>query len=100
MQQRPPSGQLFKHQDGGYYRYLDMARHADDQVLHVRYEHVWPFETEGDPWVRRATEWEGRFTPVTQAQLHEAMLQDRASAQEAVALAKATRRAKGKTLAG
>lgn len=99
MQQRPPAGQLFKHQDGGYYRYLDMARHADDQALHVRYEHVWPFETGGDPWVRRATEWESRFTAVTEAQLQEAMQEDRAGAQDAVTRAKASRRAKAKTAA-
>jgi hypothetical protein len=87
------SGQLFIHQDGGYYRYLDVARHADDQAVHVRYEHLWPFET-GMPWLRRADEWEGRFTPVSEARLQEAMHQDRTAAQESVTRAKAARRAR------
>lgn len=85
-------GQLFQHTDGGYYRYLDQARHADDQAVHVRYEHLWPFET-GMPWVRRIHEWEARFKPVSEEQLREAMKQDRAEAQKAVAEAKASRRA-------
>lgn len=92
MHKQPESGQLFQHTDGGYYRYLDMARHADDQALHVRYEHLWPFEP-GMPWLRRVEEWEGRFKPVAEAQLQEAMRQDRTDAQKAVARAKAARRA-------
>jgi hypothetical protein len=92
MQDQPQHGQLFQHQDGGYYRYLDMARHADDQEVHVRYEHLWPFESDM-PWVRRASEWDGRFLPTTPEQLQEAMKQDRTAAQEAVTRAKAARRA-------
>jgi hypothetical protein len=84
---------IFKHQDGGFYRYLDLAQHADDKSVHVRYEHLWPFET-GLPWLRRLDEWESRFKPVTEAELQEAMKQDRTAAQEAVTRAKAERRAK------
>lgn len=89
------SGQLFQHVDGGYYRFLDLAQHADDRAVHVRYEHLWPFET-GLPWLRRIEEWEARFTPVSEAQLQEAMRQDRTIAQQAVANAKAARRAASK----
>ena len=93
MQAQPQSDNLFQHQDGGFYRYLGMAQHADDKSLLVLYEHLWPFEA-GLPWVRRPEEWnDGRFEPTTTAQLAEAMKQDRKEAQEAVARAKAARRA-------
>lgn len=89
----PNPGQFFRHTDGGYYRYLGHARHADDQAEHVVYEHVWPFETAGLPWLRRVNEWADRFVPVTREQLAEAMRQDREAAQAAVVAAKAARRA-------
>lgn len=92
MQDQAQHGQLFVHQDGGYYRYLGMVRHADDQELHVLYEHLWPFDA-SLPWVRRASEWDGRFVRTTPEQLQEAMKQDRTAAQEAVTSAKAARRA-------
>jgi hypothetical protein len=88
----PNPGQFFRHTDGGYYHSLGHALHADDQAVHVIYEHIWPFET-GLPWLRRVDEWAGRFTPVTREQLIEAMQQDRESAQAAVMAAKAARRA-------
>lgn len=94
MNQRPTPSQMFKHQDGGFYRYLGMTRHTEDQAAHVLYEHVWPFDTAGDPWVRPATEWDSRFTPVTPEQLATAMQQDRTAMQEAIKQAKAARRAR------
>lgn len=94
MQNRPESGQIFQHQDGGYYRYLGMVRHSDNQAPHVMYEHVWPFDTEGDAWVRPVIEWDSRFMAVTQQQLHDAMALDRLATQEAIKEHKAQRRAR------
>ncbi|RQR65406.1 DUF1653 domain-containing protein [Burkholderia sp. Bp9125] len=86
------TGQLFQHQDGGIYQFLALARHTDDQVEYVIYEHVWPFES-GQVWARPAYEWESRFTPITRAALREAQKQDRMDAQKAVSSAKTARRA-------
>lgn len=52
MQDQSQAPQLFKHQDGGYYRLLGMGRHTDDQSMQVVYEHLWPFEP-GLPWIRQ-----------------------------------------------
>lgn len=92
MQQRPATGTLFKHIDGGYYEFVAMARHSEDQASLVLYQHVWPFDPAGDPWARPVAEWDARFTAVTQADLTAAMETDRPTAQAAVIRAKADRR--------
>jgi hypothetical protein len=92
---RPEPGALFRHVDGGYYMYLMTARHSEDQSPLVVYQHLWPFEREGDPWARPQAEWDKRFTPVSAADLQAAMRQDQGAAQAAVHEAKAARRAAG-----
>jgi hypothetical protein len=85
-------GQLFRHTDGGIYRFLSCARHAEDQAPLVIYEHVWPFDP-GATWARPAREWPSRFTPITARELGLAMREDQEVAQQAVINAKAARRA-------
>lgn len=92
---RPETGALFRHTDGGYYRYVMTVRHSEDQSPHVVYQHLWPFDPAGDPWARPQAEWDKRFTPVSQAELDGAMRQDQEQAQAAVRDAKAARRATG-----
>lgn len=86
------SNQLCRHQDGGIYRFLFTSKHTDDLSELVNYEHVWPFEP-GAKWSRPVTEWSSRFTPISVSELVEAQKTDRATAQAAIAQAKATRRA-------
>jgi hypothetical protein len=86
----PVPGQLFRHTDGGVYRFVTTARHADDGTQVMVYHHVWPFEP--DTWVRAADEWPSRFTPISQAELEKLLAGDRTDAQAAVTQAKATRR--------
>ncbi len=89
----PAPRQLFRHVDGGIYRFLLRAQHSDDRTpLHV-YEHVWPYAPE-EPWARPVSEWATRFTPITEADLKDAEATDRLEAQLAIARAKAARRAK------
>jgi hypothetical protein len=86
-------GELFRHTDGGIYRFVTMARHTDNQAPLVVYDHVWPFD-KGEPWARPAVEWTpARFTPIIEADLVEAMKQDRATAQADITTRKAARRA-------
>jgi hypothetical protein len=89
----PEPGQLFRHADGGVYRFVTMAKHAEDGTQMMVYHHVWPFEP--DTWVRAANEWPTRFIPMSQSELVEVVAGDRTDAQAAVTLAKATRRATG-----
>lgn len=90
----PPSpGQVFRHVDGGFYRVLMMARHSDDGSPLVVYEHLWPFETGGEPWARPLSEWAVRFRSGVEAELELARRDDRAAAQAVVSAAKAARRA-------
>lgn len=86
-------GTLVRHTDGGYYRVLLQARHTDDQSPHVVYAHLWPFDAEGEPWVRPLSQWQSRFIVVSRDELARAMQSDRAQAQRAVTAAKAARRA-------
>ncbi|WP_018150363.1 DUF1653 domain-containing protein [Leeia oryzae] len=81
-----------RHLDGGYYRRLGMARHSEDESEMVVYAHLWPFEPH--TWVRPAAEFPGRFEPVTEAEVLQAMQGDQAAAAAAVMAAKAARRAK------
>jgi hypothetical protein len=87
--------QLFRHQDGGIYRFLFISKHTDDLAELVNYEHIWPFAA-GAKWSRPAHEWAGRFTPITASDLAEAQKVDRETAQAAIAQAKAARRAAAK----
>ena len=88
----PAVGQLFRHLDGGFYRYLTCVRSTDDCRPMYVYEPVWPSESDA-PWCRNADEWPQRFTAVSEADLTQAMTTDRAVAQEAVQQARAARRA-------
>lgn len=89
----PARGELFRHTDGGIYRFVGQARHTEDQSVLFLYEHVWPFEVSEIPWARPAEMWTSRFTRITQQDLVHAMREDRLRAQQAVTDAKAARRA-------
>jgi hypothetical protein len=89
-------GQLVRHTDGGFYRFITPARHTEDESLLYLYEHVWPFDTSTLPWARPAMQWAARFTRASELELAVAMQQDRALAQDAVKRAKAARRAAAK----
>jgi len=89
--ERPEPGQLFRHVDGGVYRFVTMAKHAEDGTQMMVYHHVWPFEP--PTWMRSADEWSYRFPPMSQSELVESFAGDRTDAQAAVTQAKATRRA-------
>ncbi|MCB6182026.1 DUF1653 domain-containing protein [Leeia sp. TBRC 13508] len=89
----PMAGEGYiRHLDGGYYRRLGIGRDADDENALVVYAHVWPFEPY--VWVRPQSEFPGRFTEVTEAEVVAAMKEDREEAGAAVLAAKALRRAK------
>jgi len=89
----PAEGGLYRHQDGGFYRYLLSARSTENLEPLYIYEHLWPFDA-GQIWARPAPEWLGRFTRVRYADLVTAMRTNRDSAQQAVRDAKANRRAR------
>jgi hypothetical protein len=86
-------GQLVRHADGGFYRFITPARHTEDESLLYLYEHVWPFDTSALPWARPAAMWASRFMRSSELELAVAMKQDRLLAQDAVRRAKAARRA-------
>lgn len=88
----PVAGSYYRHQDGGYYLVLNIARSSEDQSEQVVYLHIWPFDQ--GVWVRPLKEWASRFTEVTEAECALALGGDRATAQERVTLAKATRRSR------
>lgn len=92
QEQKPAGGELYRHQDGGIYRFLMVAASSVDQSDLYVYEHLWPFEA-GKIWARPAVEWASRFTPIQSVDLFNAQLVDRAAAQEAVSEAKRLRRA-------
>lgn len=92
QEQKPAAGELYRHQDGGIYRFLMVAASSVDQSELYIYEHLWPFEA-GKLWARPATEWASRFTPIQSVDLFNSQLVDRAAAQEAVIEAKRLRRA-------
>ncbi|WP_137939369.1 DUF1653 domain-containing protein [Chitinivorax sp. B] len=82
---------FYRHIDGGLYRFITHARHADDAGEVIVYEHLWPFEP--GIWVRKADEFMSRFTPIQEADVNIAMQGDRQQAQQAVNIAKTARRA-------
>ena len=93
--QHPDGARLYRHQDGGIYRFHFISKHTENLAELVNYEHIWPFEP-GAMWSRPANEWASRFTPIAAADLVEAQKNDRATAQAAIAQAKAARRAAAK----
>lgn len=94
--QHPDGARLYRHQDGGIYRFHFISKHTDNLAELVNYEHIWPFEP-GAMWSRPVAEWDSRFTPISAEDAADAGQQtDRATAQAAIAQAKAARRAAGK----
>ncbi|MBB5016932.1 hypothetical protein HNQ59_000194 [Chitinivorax tropicus] len=87
----PPSS-YFQHIDGGLYRFITEARHADNAQPVIVYEHLWPFEP--GIWVRNAVEFQQRFTPIDAAIVQAQMQGNRQAAQQTVTAAKAARRAR------
>lgn len=87
----PNVGQLFRHTDGGLYRFTGTARDSRDTAPLYLYEHLWPFEAQ--MWARPADEWASRFTPISDKEVADAMKGDRSAAQAQVRQAKQARRA-------
>lgn len=83
-------GQVFKHIDGGYYRYLMNVYSSQDQSEKIIYQHVWPFEPSN--WERPLSEYLAKFSPVSESELMSAMSRDRTAVQLQIANAKAARR--------
>jgi hypothetical protein len=48
----PESGKLLRHSDGGIYRFLTTAKHAEDGTQMMDHHRFWPFEP--DTWPRAA----------------------------------------------
>lgn len=87
----PLAGQLFRHVDGGLYRFTGTARDSRDTAPLYLYEHLWPFEAQS--WARPAHEWASRFEPISHEDVATALQGDRRTAQMLVQQAKAVRRA-------
>lgn len=87
-----PAGQLFRHTDGGYYRFLLSAYSSVDQSEKVVYQHVWPFPE--SIWERPVLEFSSKFSPITEPELASAMAKPREQVQKEIADAKASRRAR------
>lgn len=85
-------GNVYRHTDGGYYRYLALSRDTEDQAPRVIYQHIWPFEE--SIWGRPASEWASRFTliPLNDPELDMAMRGNRVAYQNTVRANKAARR--------
>lgn len=88
----PEPGGIYRHQDGGIYRFLLSAKSSEDQSMLYIYEHLWPF-VPGEKWARPAHEWDSRFTRIRFTDLIEEKSQEREKAQQEVLAAKAARRA-------
>lgn len=84
----------FKHQDGGIYVLFGQGQHTKDLTETTAYMHVWPFEQK--LWFRDADEFhDGRFTETDMESVIKMIKSnDRATAQQLVVEAKASRRAK------
>lgn len=80
----------YRHVDGGIYRLLHCARHADDTSEVIVYEHLWPFEP--GVWVRNAEEFRMRFFSISAEECRQIMSEERAAYQALVLAAKAHRR--------
>lgn len=91
--QHPDGAALYRHQDGGIYRFVGMASHTTDLADLVIYEHIWPFAL-GVKWARPAAEWASRFKPISQQEMLQALQEDRITAQHVIIQAKAARRAR------
>ena len=84
------ASRYYRHLDGGLYRSICVARHADDGSEVVVYEHLLPFEP--GVWVRDKEEFLQRLRETCEAACQESMQQDQESARQAVQQAKAARR--------
>ena len=89
----PEPGSLFRHTDGGLYRFVALARHTDDTSPLYLYEHLWPFPP-GPLWARPASQWASRFKAISEQDLLDAKLGDPLKAQAEIAAAKAARKAR------
>lgn len=85
-------GQLFLHQDGGFYKFDKVILSASDQSTLVVYEHLWPFEPSS--WGRNIEEFEANFKPTTKEVYRASCDRVREEVQKEVQEHKAARRAK------
>ncbi len=85
------TGQLFRHIDGGFYRFVTVAFPTNGTPRQVVYTHVWPFEAV--TFVRPLDGWPYRFIPATDGELHQAQAFNRDVAQAMVHLARTLRQA-------
>ncbi|AQH05785.1 hypothetical protein A9R05_42980 (plasmid) [Burkholderia sp. KK1] len=87
-----PCGTLFRHKDGGIYRYFGLSRDTEDSGLRVLYHHIWPFNPSTIPLSRPIDLWEASFGPITEQDLSDAKCEDRSAAQGRITRNKAARR--------
>jgi len=80
----------YRHVDGGIYRFFTAATHTDGLEPHAVYEHLWPFEP--GPYIRPISQWNQRFSAISEAQAANLMQGSREAAQQAVTACKAMRR--------
>jgi hypothetical protein len=86
-----PTGQLFQHIDGGFYKFEKSVWFADDGDELVIYAHIWPFPVMES--ARRADEFLVKFTPITEQDLAKAQETPREEFQLEIRAHKAERRA-------
>lgn len=84
-------GELFKHVDGGIYKFNRYVRYSDrPEMVGIEYDHVWPFEQIA--WVRPMAEWTN-FEPITAQEATAAMRKDKVLAQVEISNHKNERKA-------
>ena len=91
-----PTGQLFQHIDGGFYKFEKSVWFADDGDELVIYAHIWPFPVMES--ARRADEFLAKFTPITQEDWNKAQETSREEYQLKIRAHKAERKANEATL--
>jgi hypothetical protein len=82
--------EVFRLSDGSLMCRVCEGRNGLDQEDLMVYEHLWPFEKL--MWTRPLSQFQERFTPITEAELEEAIAGNREAAQTAVKEHKANRR--------
>lgn len=97
MQTVPNPGTVYRHTDGGIYRFVGMAKSSEDASDLVLYKHVWPFEV--ITWARPLSEWHSRFTNLSAAEFQAAVAVDRKTCIAAITRSKAERKAKPASVA-
>ena len=90
MQTAFSSPSYYRHVDGGIYRFFTEATHTDGLESHAVYEHLWPFEP--GPYIRPISQWNKRFSAISEVQATSLMQGNREAAQQAVTACKAIRR--------